>query len=296
MSRRRIILVSALLACAGLIPPPLCAVAAEEPLTGIEYKLRLATEVLNDGRFEKLLDLIGVKSSDEERTCRIIEFLDVRDALLQESNFIVRHRAELGNGACPLVAPNRAPKGLSTLKYRTRDRARAAQERGAPWTKHPRGEVKLEEDVGVSTASDGHLQIGRAYSTSASVDDVAVPLTLKELRETFPEALAALADSAVLAPGCRRILEESWELKPKTKDDPALPKKLDLAVWYDVTSAGQKSEKPLLVELSFKAKSDKPEGLPKADALMMKILHTIDPSWLASGGSKTEAAAACLTK
>jgi len=49
----------------------------------------------------------------------------------------------------------------------------------------------------------------------------------------------------------------------------------------------------MLAELSFKADLGKPDSVDRADALLARLIRTVDPSWLAPGSSKTAEAYDC---
>jgi hypothetical protein len=261
------------------------------PVTGVEYKLRLPPDMVsNDGR-KALWALIGAQSSEvTQKKCRLVQFLDVSGDYIHGVDFIVRHRAKLDKDACPSAAPESTPKGDLTLKFRTADGERAARERDAQWMKGA-GEHKFEQDVGMASGGGARLLTERIYSASTKVDDASVPENLRALRAVFSGALAPLGDEAALGAGCRRIFEENWELK--SKKDSGLPEEIALTAWYAIAKNGKKVAEPIVAELSFKADPKKPDTMARADALMGRLARTIDPTWVAPGGSKTEAAAAC---
>lgn len=269
--------------------------AAEAPLTGVEYKLRLAPDLVSDETHRKALwALLGAKSADAEpKNCRLVQFLDVAGDGVQDAGFIVRHRAKLEKEACPGSIPNTTPKkGRDlTVKFRSRDGERAALESKAPWMKAV-DDHKLEQDVGIASAGDGRLVVERMFSASAKVD-ADVPASVEALRSLFP-GVASQVHEGALSPGCRRIFEESWKLTPKSES--GLPAEIDLTSWYGIAKNGKRSAAPMVAELSFKADPEQPETMARATALMDRLVRTIDPTWLAPGGSKTEAAAACKSE
>ncbi|MEO6028460.1 MAG: hypothetical protein ABIR79_16465 [Candidatus Binatia bacterium] len=304
MSRHRTVVTLLFLAGVLAVMLPIVSGAQEKPKKGlersVEYKLRLAPEMLQPGKLAALWTLIGVQDWKlTPKKCRLIRFLDVDGDYLAGTGYIVRHRLKLGTEACPESVPATMKDGDVTLKFRTRNAARVEEESRADWMQDGAGEPKLEKDVGLARGGEGSLQLTRTHSASAKLDTKDVPDTVARLREGFPNSLLPLVGSTPLGAGCHRVLEESWELaavQTPAPDTSGLPDGFDLVAWYAVAKDDKKSGSPSVVELSFKAKDDDGEAANDAHALFIRIIETVDPAWLAPGGSKTEAAAACANE
>jgi len=255
----------------------------------VEFKLRLAPKMATAPNREQLWKAIGGNGATaSQKKCRLVQFLDVTGARIRKASFLLRHRTKLDSDDCSDPIPD-DPKGDLTLKFRTADAQRATAEREAAWAKI--GDRKFEQDVTCSAGAAGGACLERAYSLSAKVDDAKSPHTVGGLRDVYPNALGSLAKDAKLDPGCRRVFEERWVLEPEAST--GLPDEIELAVWIRVSKSGKKTGEPLVAELSFKADLGKPNAEHDADALLARLIRTLDPSWLAPGSSKTAEAYDC---
>lgn len=255
---------------------------AAEP-EAVEYKLSLSPHVARQAGREKLWRVIGGGERVSQKNCRLIRFLEADGNGVDREGFIVRHRVKLDHDACPDEAPD-PQKGELTVKFRDPDLKRNAHQSEKPWSGV--GDHKFEIDVAVAGKA-AQTTVSRVYSLSATIEDAEAPETVGGLRDDFPEALGALRAGVRLSSGCRRVLEERWELKTEAS---GLPPEIELAVWCRVARDGRRERDPLLVELSCKGSVDHAVA---ADALAARLMRDLDPDLLAEGGSKTSAISKC---